>query len=272
MDISNIDLTPQGIDRSQRPIKDSLASVPGGRHYAIGVGALEPASIWLAIGEHNGSSPSTLEVGKFLKERVAPFNPGLFQLRTATEPKPPALPQINGIQIANPFSHDDRQSQNAFIARDPEAAAFWKEAAQRGGGSPTYAQLLEYEKRLAESRAVSAIEYGATAHKQNVFLTDDRSAQNNLLRTDPQRAAIHKWEAEHSPLRFVWSATHGNQTAINRALAGDEEVGKILLRARDIHRDLLARQRDEAQKAISAAQALLKVNAAPARRVVGALR
>src|SRR5438034_5470442 len=154
MDNSNIDLTPEGIERSQRPFSEALSLAPGGRHYAIGVGDLAPASIWIAFAENRDTSPSTREVGKFLKERVAPYNQGLFQLRATTEPKPPTLPQINGIEIANAFLFDDRESQNLWIARAPEEAAFWKEAAQKGGGRPTFAQMVAYEKRLAESRAV----------------------------------------------------------------------------------------------------------------------
>src|SRR5947207_44034 len=119
IDITNIDLTPEGIDRSQRPFKDALSSAEGGRPYAIGVGDLAPPSLWIAFAENRDTSPSVRELGKFLKERVAPFSPGLFQLRATTEPKPPALPQINGIEIANAFLFDDRESQNLWIARAP---------------------------------------------------------------------------------------------------------------------------------------------------------
>jgi hypothetical protein len=274
-DLSNITLTPEGIKRSQQSFKDSLGNAPGGRYYAIGEGDLAPIAFWLTYCENLDTAPSTLAVGKFLRERIAPFAPDLFQQQIA-EPKLPALPTVAGVEAANPFLHGDKESQNLWITRDPETAAFWKEAAEKGNGKPTFKQLLEYEKKLTEFRAVAAIDYGATQHRENPFLSNNRSAQNELFKTDAQRFAVFKWEAEHSPIKFTWSADeNGSQFEINRALNRDEEVGQLFLRAKDIHRDLLQRQRTEAEKAIAAAHALLqRTDAAttPAKPFAGSLR
>jgi hypothetical protein len=223
------DLNP---DVMRRRIVDIFQASKKLRSWSLTPAALDGLAAYLAARQALRDADLAIpDARKHFELELSVYVPSI--LRYSASP-PPAVPPpwkdpVTGQVALNPFdpAHPDLTSQNILLHEAPELAKHL----QRIANGVTYSYL--YELRAAEGKAelVNAIPYDADAHKRNPFLTDNRTAQNAMIRENEIKAEVYR--AETKPIELPWTPTL-NKTILNRALREQPQIGQTIQIAADL--------------------------------------
>jgi hypothetical protein len=217
---------------------------------------------------------SQSELRKHFEDELSRYAPSILRLKVAA---PPTIPEawkdeVTGMIATNPWSNNDRESQNLLLRVSPELAEHLK----RTANGVSYAYLNELRERKAAAERLNSVPYDAETHKRNPFVTGNRTEQNRLIQEDKVKAEVFRRESE--AITLPWSPVV-NRSILNKALVESPEIGAAMSVAADLaslwrQRELEEVQQQEQKARARAAelqQQAQKFSPSP-KRMTGALR
>lgn len=116
-----------------------------------------------------------------------------------------------------------------------------------------YQTAVRLQEEAARHARLAAIRYGASDEPSNAYYGTDLEAQAALVREDPDRAEVFKWEAA-SPIRIPWQDAKHDPDGMGRLQRHAPDVFKLAHRAAELMRARAKAAAAEAAAEIQAAQ------------------
>jgi hypothetical protein len=227
------------------------ASTPGNRSYARNDESDNALGVMAAAYHASGGSldnDNRKKFGEFLLG-LKPHIPSLFQDRPG-EPKPMPKPWVDPVTGQPLPPPTDVKGKTLLRKYDPALADHY-EAMERD----PYGHIQQLHEREAQRAALAKIPYSSEQHETNPFRRNDKTAQAQFFKRDPDLAKFYQAEAKDVEIPLFGRLRN---LTIEGRLAKDAATGALVKIAQRIHEDWREQDRIAAQEQRARAEAELK--------------
>ena len=202
----------------------------------------------------NSDEPSAREEMAQLITKLANAGVNLLQRRPSDPPPTPKpwIDPVTGNPLPNPFAKNapDLKGQTILTQRDPALAKHLKAMAD-----DPYATIAKLQDEQVERESLGAIPYDEKIHKLNPFLGDNKTAQSEFVKRDPELAKFYSEEAK--PVEIPLFGRNKNMT-VEARLYKDSQAAAVLKIGTVIAKQWLESDRAAAAEARANAEAELE--------------